>query len=213
MADMLRCRFVFHGWRWVWPGSGGIGFLMCQRKRHEMSVPGLGDGLPVELVSRGAHGYAPSVSASWPPLGNGETVLCRVCPYGPTPMGGRVNRHLSQRRLVALLREATGIDEVEPDRRPWTGATVRLDTAIRTKSTQRISLQQQDDSLALSTFPAELKLQAEALYRTGRAQRLMDLVAEHPEAWRARPNLQLAFRNAPVAQRLARTKRDGRASA
>jgi hypothetical protein len=107
-----------------------------------------------------------------------------------------------QRRLVALLREATGIDEVEPDRRPWTGATVRLDTAIRTKSTQRISLQQQDDSLALSTFPAELKPQAEALYRTGRAQRLMDLVAEHPEAWRARPNLQLAFRNAPVAQRL-----------
>jgi hypothetical protein len=85
-----------------------------------------------------------------------------------------VNRHLSQRRLVALLREATGIDEVEPDRRPWTGATVRLDTAIRTKSTQRISLQQQDDSLALSTFPAELKLPAEALYRTGRAQRLMD---------------------------------------
>jgi hypothetical protein len=113
-----------------------------------------------------------------------------------------VNRHLSQRRLVALLREATGIDEVEPGRRPWTGATVRLDTAIRTKSTQRISLQQQDDSLALSTFPAELKLQAEALYRIGRAQRLMDLVAEHPEAWRARPNLQLAFRNAPVAQRL-----------
>jgi hypothetical protein len=87
-------------------------------------------------------------------------------------MGGRVNRHLCQRRLVALLREATGIDEVEPDRRPWTGATVRLETAIRTKSTQRISLQQQDDSPALSTFPAELKPQAKALYQTGRAQRL-----------------------------------------
>jgi hypothetical protein len=83
-----------------------------------------------------------------------------------------VNRHLSQRRLVALLREAAGIDEVEPDRRPWTGATVRLETAIRTKSTQRISLQQQDDSLALSTFPAELKPQAKALYQTGRTQRL-----------------------------------------
>src|SRR5216683_6892009 len=55
---------------------------------------------------------------------------------------------------------------------------------------------------ALFTFPAELKLQAEALYRTGRAQRLLDLVAEHPEAWRARPNMHLAFRNAPVAQRL-----------
>jgi hypothetical protein len=154
-----------------------------------MSVPTSVTALPVELVSQGAYGYAPSVSASWPPLGNGETVLCRVCPYGPTPMGGRVNRHLSQRRLVALLREATGIDEVEPDRRPWTGATVRLDTAIRTKSTQRISLQQQDDSLALSTFPGELKPQAEALYRTGRAQRLMDFVAEHPGAWQAMPSV------------------------
>ena len=110
-----------------------------------------------------------------------------------------MNRHLSQRRLVALLREATGIDEVEPDRLPWTGATVRLDTAIRTKSTQRISLQQQDDNLALSTFPAELKPQAKALYRTGRAQRLMDFVAEHPGAWQAMPNVQLAFRNAPTA--------------
>ena len=126
----------------------------------------------------------------------------RVCPYGPTPIGGRVNRHLSQDRLVALLRQATGIDEVDPDRLPWTGATVRLDTAIKTKSTQRMTLEQQDDSLALSTFPAELKPQAEALYRTGRAKRLMDFVAEHPGAWQAMPNMQLAFHNAPVAQRL-----------
>jgi hypothetical protein len=29
-----------------------------------MSVPGLGDGLPVALVSQGAHDYAPSVSAT-----------------------------------------------------------------------------------------------------------------------------------------------------
>jgi hypothetical protein len=116
--------------------------------------------------------------------------------------GGQVNQQLSQDRLVALLRQATGIDEVDADRLPWTGATVRLDTAIRTKSTQRISLEQQDDSLALSTFPAELKPQAEALYRTGRAQRLMDFVAERPGAWQAVPNMQLAFHNAPVAQRL-----------
>jgi hypothetical protein len=118
-------------------------------------------------------------------------------------MGGRVNRQLSQHRLVALLREATGIDEVKPDRRPGTGAIVRLDdAAIRTESTQRILVQHQDDSLALFTFPAELKPQAEALYRTGRAQRLMDFVAEHPGAWQAMPNLQLAFWKAPVDQRL-----------
>ncbi len=103
---------------------------------------------------------------------------------------GRAGEHdlRRERRLMAVLREATGIDDVEP--------------AIRAKSTQRICLQQQADSLALGTWPAELKPQAEALYRTGRAQRLMDFVAEHPEAWQARPNLQLAFRNALVAQRL-----------
>ena len=46
-------------------------------------------------------------------------------------MGGRVNRHLSQRRLVALLREATGLKEVEP-KVPWIGATLMLDAAIGT---------------------------------------------------------------------------------
>ena len=90
---------------------------------------------------------------------------------------------------MALLREATGLDDVEPDRRPWTGATVVLDAAIGTKSTQRISLQHQAEGLALCTYPAELKPQAEALYRTGRAQRLIDFLTEHPGAWRARPNV------------------------
>jgi hypothetical protein len=61
-------------------------------------------------------------------------------------------------------------------------------------------LQQQAEGPALGTWPAEP--QAEALYRTGRAQRLMDLEAGHPEAWQARPNVRLAFRNAPVAERL-----------
>src|SRR6266496_29303 len=30
------------------------------------------------------------------PWETGETVLCRVCPYGPAPMGGRVNQGCSQ---------------------------------------------------------------------------------------------------------------------
>lgn len=117
---------------------------------------------------------------------------------------GRAGEHdqRRQRRLMALLRQATGLDDVEAERRPWSGAAVMLDAAIGTKSTQRISLQQQAQSLVLGTFPAELKPQAEALYRTGRAQRLLDLVAEHPGEWQARPNVHLAFRNAPVAQRL-----------
>jgi O-acetyl-ADP-ribose deacetylase len=108
-----------------------------------------------------------------------------------------------QRRLMALLREATGIDDVKPERRRQAGATVMLDKAISTKSTQRVSLQQDTRALMLCTWPAELKPQAIALYRrTGRAQRLMDFVAEHSGTWQARPNVHLAFWNAPVALRL-----------
>ena len=102
---------------------------------------------------------------------------------------------------MALLREATGLTDVEPER-PGIGATVMLDAAIRTKSTQRMALQQRAESLVLCTWPAELKPQAETLYRTGRAWRLMSFLAAHADAWQARPNMQLAFRNAPVTQRL-----------
>lgn len=133
-----------------------------------------------------------------------EEHFARLLPFTTL---GRAGEHdlRRQRRLMALLREATGIDDVEPERPLRIGAAaanMMLDAAIRTKSTQRISLRQQAETLALGTWPAELKPQAAALYQTGRAQRLMDLVAGHPEAWQARPNVHLAFRNAPVAQRL-----------
>jgi hypothetical protein len=100
-----------------------------------------------------------------------------------------------QRRLMAVLQEATGIADVKPERPPWI-ATVMLDKAIRTKSTKQISLQDQAAGLALYTFPAELKPQAEAIYRTGRAQRLLDFLAEHPEVWQAVPNAHVAYRGA-----------------
>lgn len=117
---------------------------------------------------------------------------------------GRAGEHVlrRQRRLMALLREATGLDGVEAERRPWSGATMMLNATIDTKSTQRIALQEQAGSLTLTTWPAELKPQAEALYRTARAQRLTDFAARHKEVWQIQPNLQLAFRNASVAQRL-----------
>jgi hypothetical protein len=106
-------------------------------------------------------------------------------------------------QLVALLRQATGLDEVLPERPPVIGARVAtLDALIGTKSTQRISLHQRDEGLALSTKPAELKPQAKALYRTDGAEQLLDLLARRPEAWRARPNAHLAFRNASPSQRL-----------
>jgi hypothetical protein len=117
---------------------------------------------------------------------------------------GRAGEHAlrRERRLVALLREATGLNEAEPDRGPWIGAVLMLDAAIGTKSIQRICLHQQSEGLVLCTWPAELKPQAEALYRTGRAQRLIDLVTGNPGVWQARPNVHLAFWNASVAQRL-----------
>lgn len=67
---------------------------------------------------------------------------------------------------------------------------------------QRIALRHDGDGLALCTWLAELKPQAEALYQTCRAQRFMDFLARHPKEWRAWPNAHLAFRNAPAAQRL-----------
>jgi hypothetical protein len=113
----------------------------------------------------------------------------------------RPTQHEDQ--LMALLRQATGLNEVVPERPPVIGArVVMLDALIGTKSTQRISLQQRDEGLALSTKPAELKPQAKALYRTDSAEQLLDLLARRPEAWRARPNAHLAFWNASPGQRL-----------
>jgi hypothetical protein len=107
-----------------------------------------------------------------------------------------------RRRLVALLREATGLDDVEAERRPQPGSSVMLDTAVGTKSVQRISLQQDGGALALAAWPGELKPQATALYRAGSARGLLDFLAAHPGEWQARPNVHLAFRNSYPAQRL-----------
>jgi hypothetical protein len=117
---------------------------------------------------------------------------------------GRAGEHdlRRRRRLVALLREATGIGEVEPGRGPLIGATLMTETVPGTQSTQRIVLQHRNDSLVLATWPAELKPKAQALYRTGRAQQLIDFLAAHPGTWQAQPNIHLAFHNAPSAQRL-----------
>jgi hypothetical protein len=154
-----------------------------------------------------AGGTAAAAAASQVPPRRSEALIARadehVADLPPTTTLGRAGEDdlYSQRRLMALLREATGITDVEPER-PGIGAAVMLDRAIGTKSTQRIAFQQQVDSLVLLTWPAELKPQAEALYRTSRAGRLTGFLATHPDAWQAQPKIHLAFHNAPVAQRL-----------
>lgn len=78
-----------------------------------------------------------------------------------------------RRRLVALLREATGLGSAEPGRDRQPSATAKLDAA-GTSSTERIALWQKDGELQLSSWPAELKPQAAALYQAGKAQLLLD---------------------------------------
>lgn len=105
-----------------------------------------------------------------------------------------------QRRLAALLREATAIEEIKGELRPRVGAFAMLEGA---KSTQRISLQRHDGELSLCTWPAELKPQATALYKSERVDRLLRLLADNGEVWRARPNPHLAYLWAKaVSQRL-----------
>jgi hypothetical protein len=108
--------------------------------------------------------------------------------------------------LRILLAEVTGFDvnDVYQEKRPWTRASVgvMVNEKIPKRSTQRLSLQSLNTGLALYTWPAELVPQAKATYQTGRAQRLLDFLATKPGPWRVRPNVHLAYRNAPVEQRL-----------
>lgn len=106
--------------------------------------------------------------------------------------------------LAVLLRNATGVDDVAPEKRPDSDAsvTVRIDKAIGSQSTERLSLCWRPEGLSLATWPAELKKQAEATYRTGRGQRIVDFAAENRVGWRVRPTVYLAYRFASVSQRV-----------
>jgi hypothetical protein len=117
---------------------------------------------------------------------------------------GRAGEHelRRQRRLVALLRAAAGSEDVTGEMHPWAAATLMLDRALGTTSTQRVTLRYEPGHLLLQSYPAELKAQAEAFYKTDRAQRLLELAARGHDRWHVRPNLQLAFRFATVPQRL-----------
>jgi hypothetical protein len=128
-----------------------------------------------------------------------EEHFAHLLPFTTLGRAGE-NDQRRQRRLMALMKEVVPGGNVEPMRRPDLGAVVMLEETNRT--TQRIALMQDGDKLALCTWLAELKPQAQALYRTGRSQRLAELLDRQPGTWQARPNVHLAFRNAPAAQRL-----------
>lgn len=79
---------------------------------------------------------------------------------------------------------------------------VRIDTAIGSQSTERLSLWWVAEGLALGTWPAELKKQAEATYRTGRGQRIVDFAGRMPTGWRVRPNVYLGYWRDSIPQRV-----------
>jgi hypothetical protein len=133
-----------------------------------------------------------------------EEYFAHLLPFTTLGRAGE-NDQRRQRRLLALMRDVMPGGDVEPMHRPDLGAVVMLEEA--NKTTQRIALMQDGDALALCTWLAELKPQAQALYRTGRAQRLADFLTYRPGDWQARPNVHLAFWNAPAAQRLYLTCR------
>jgi hypothetical protein len=106
--------------------------------------------------------------------------------------------------LMRLLGDAVGTRVMVTETGPMmqASAAVMVDKAIGTVTTQRLSLRAQTQGLALCTWPAELKRQAEAMYQAGRVARLVKFLAEDQQPWQARPNVHLAYRSAPAHHRL-----------
>jgi len=109
-----------------------------------------------------------------------------------------------QRRLLALLRSATGIEEVRP--RTTGGAEAIVDAAFGTQCIQRLMLDLDGDELVLATAAGELKPQALAFYGSGRPSRVFSLAKQ--DGWAAISSLYLGYRGAHThAQRLYPTSR------
>jgi hypothetical protein len=108
-----------------------------------------------------------------------------------------------QSRLGQLLEMSTGIEAAAEDRpEVRASAAVMIDKAIGTKTTQRLSLQARGDGLALCTWPAELKPQAQEMYQAARVDRLLNFLGKDQQSWQAWPTVHLAYRSAPSRQRV-----------
>jgi hypothetical protein len=94
----------------------------------------------------------------------------------------------------ALLQEVAGI-QTEPR-----GIHVLLDEHVGARSAQRLALSDVGGSVLAALWPAELKPQAEYLYREGRALEM--IAAARARSWEIRPTPHLAFFTAHPSQRL-----------
>ena len=100
---------------------------------------------------------------------------------------------LQETPVPGLLRDVTGIE-------PQAEEYVLFAKNSGVSSTQRLGLYDVGGGLALFTWPAELKPQAQYLYERGRAPRLLAVAEEDDWDVEARPHL--AFRNAAWQRRL-----------
>ena len=100
---------------------------------------------------------------------------------------------LQETPVPGLLRDVTGIE-------PQAEEYVLFAKNSGVSSTQRLGLYDVGGGLALFTWPAELKPQAQYLYERGRAPRL--LIAADEDDWDVEARPHLAFRNASWQQRL-----------
>lgn len=93
-----------------------------------------------------------------------------------------------------LLRQITGV-EPEP-----LGDHVRLDKKTTIKSVQRLALGDIGGEAIVAFWPAELKPQAEYLYRDGRAHAM--IAAARECGWKVSPSPHLAYHTSPPERRL-----------
>jgi hypothetical protein len=93
----------------------------------------------------------------------------------------------------ALLRDVTGLD-------PEPAGTHVLLAEIGVRSTQRLAIGDRAGTVVVALWPAELKPQAQYLYRAGRSARM--IAAARSLEWGVVPSPHLAFWNSPPELRL-----------
>jgi hypothetical protein len=116
-------------------------------------------------------------------------------PKAPNAADRSARRLRTEGHLIELMRQASGVEAKSGDPRE-TSAIAMLEKPIGTQSTQRFTLKLKGEDLNLHTWPGELKPQAEALYLTDRADRLVRFIADSDVTWAARTNFHLAYRGA-----------------
>jgi hypothetical protein len=142
--------------------------------------------------TNGSYFAVPSLSAArlrWPGIARCRSSACSATETADVEESRRGE---SEQLLRTVLGAATESHQIRDRPEPPAGVEALMDDW---RSTQRIVLGEQDGSLVLCTWPAELKAQAGAVYGTTVGHQIVDLVESSSE-WTAEPLPHLAFNNA-----------------